>query len=109
MNTAITVPGNTADTFLVHFFGGGLADERYVVDRFKAHADGDIRPWPGGEPAKGRGRQAAKRVTATLKAVKAMRPTRTEIIVCTGLRTRGGQQLWGDLAASLWPDRKQRG
>ena len=38
-----------------------------------------------------------------------MRPTRTEIIVCTGLRTRGGQQLWGDLAASLWPDRKQRG
>ena len=108
MNTAITVPGNTADTFLVHFFGGGLADERYVVERFKAHADGDIRPWPGEAPATGKGRRA-KRVTATLKAVKAMRPTRTEIIVCTGLRTRGGQQLWGDLAASLWPDRKQRG
>ena len=51
MNTAITVPGNTADTFLVHFFGGGLADERYVVERFKAHADGDIRPWPGGRSA----------------------------------------------------------
>ena len=98
MNTAITVPGNTADTFLVHFFGGGLADERYVVERFKAHADGDIRPWPGEAPATGKGRRA-KRVTATLKAVKAMRPTRTEIIVCTGLRTRGGQQLWGDYAA----------
>ena len=27
-----------------------------------------------------------------------MRPARTEIIVCTGLRNRGGQQLWGDLA-----------
>ena len=25
-----------------------------------------------------------------------MRPARTEIIVCTGLRTRGDQQLWGD-------------
>ena len=82
MSTAIAVPGNTADTFLVHFFGGGLADERYVVERFKAHADGDIRPWPGEAPAKGRGRRA-KRVTAALKAVKAMRPTRTEIIVCT--------------------------
>ena len=44
MSTAIAVPGNTADAFLVHFFGGGLADERYVVARFKAHADGDIHP-----------------------------------------------------------------
>ena len=108
MNTAIAVPGNTADTFLVHFFGGGLADERYVVERFKAHADGDIRPWPGEAPAKGKGRRA-KRVTATLKAVKEMRPTRTEIIICTGLRTRGGQQLWGVYAAGLLCDRKQRG
>ena len=109
MNTAIAVPGNTADTFLVHFFGGGLADERYVVERFKAHADGDIRPWPGEAPPKGGGRRAAKRVTATLKAVKEMRPACTEIIICTGLRTRGGQQLWGVVAAGLLCDRKQRG
>ena len=93
---------------LVHLFGAGLADERYVVERFKAHADGDIRPWPCEAPAKGKRRGAAKRVTATLKAVKEMRPTRTEIIVCSGLRTRGGQQLWGDLATSLWHDRRQR-
>ena len=106
MSTAIAVPGNTADTFLVHFFGGGLADERYVVERFKAHADGDIRPWPGEAPATGR---RAKRVTATLKAVKEMRPARTEIIICTGLRTRGGQQLWGVYAAGILCDRKQRG
>ena len=108
MNTAITVPRNTADTFLVHFFGGGLADERYVVERFKALADGDIRPWPGEEPAKGKGRRA-KRVTATLKAVKEMRPACTEIIICTGLRTRGGVQVWGSIAAGLLCDRKQRG
>ena len=38
------MPDNTASTFLVHLFGGGLADDRYVVERFKAHADGDIRP-----------------------------------------------------------------
>jgi len=33
MTTAMAIPGNTADTFLVHFFGGGLADDRYVVER----------------------------------------------------------------------------
>ncbi len=38
-----------------------------------------------------------------------MRPARTEIIVCTGLRTRGGQQLWGSVAAGLFCDRRQRG
>ena len=108
MDTAIAVPDNTADTFLVHFFGSGLADERYVVERFKAHADGDICPWPGEEPPKGKGWRA-KRVTATLEAVKKMRPTRTEIIVCTGLRTRGGQQLWGNLVTSLWHYSRQCG
>ena len=36
MTTAMAMPGNTASTFLVHFFGGGLADERYVVERFGA-------------------------------------------------------------------------
>ena len=93
MNTAISTSGNTADTFLVHFFGGGLADERYVVERFKAHPDGDIRPWPGEAPPKNG--QRAKRAIATRKAVMEMRPACTEIIICTGLRTRGGQQLWG--------------
>ena len=27
-----------------------------------------------------------------------MRPARTEIIICTGLRIRGGVQIWGDIA-----------
>ncbi|GEM_PF-6562178 len=60
MNAAMAVPGNTAATFLVHFFGSGLADEKYVVERFKAHADGDIRPWTGETPAKGKGRRAKR-------------------------------------------------
>ena len=35
-------------------FGGGLADERYVVERFQAMADGDIRRAPGDQtPATG--------------------------------------------------------
>lgn len=107
MSTAIAMPGNTASTFLVHLFGGGLADDRYVVERFKAHADGDIRPWPGEAPAKKR--RKAKRVTATLTEVRELRPARTEIIVCTGLRTRCGMQIWGATATSLFCDRKQRG
>ena len=50
MHAAIAMPGNTAATFLVHFFGSGFEDERYVVERFQALADGDIRRMPGDEP-----------------------------------------------------------
>ena len=39
MSAAIPIPGNTADTFLVHFFGGGLSDERYAVERFREAAE----------------------------------------------------------------------
>ena len=108
MSTAIAIPGNTADTFLVHFFGGGLADERYVVERFKARADGDIVPAPA-EALAAKGRRKTKHTTATLKAVREMRPACTEIIICTGLKTRGGMQVWGSIAAGLLCDRKQKG
>ena len=33
MTTAIAIPGNTTSTFLTHFFGSGLVDDRYVVER----------------------------------------------------------------------------
>ena len=108
MNTAITLPGNTASTFLTHFFGSGLADERYVVERFKAMADGDIRRSPAVELPKKTGRKA-RRVTATLKAVQAMRPASTEIIICTGLSIKGGVQIWGSIATGLLCDRRQKG
>ena len=71
MATAMAMSGNTAAAFLVHFFGGGLEDERYVVERFKAMADGEIRRMPGDGAAK-KGRKA-RCVTATLKAVKETR------------------------------------
>ena len=70
MATAMAMPGNTAATFLTHLFGSGLADDRYVVERLRAMADGDIRIWPGDEPATTRkGRHKARGVTATQKAV----------------------------------------
>ena len=106
MTAAIAFPGNTASTFLTHFFGSGLADERYVVERFKALACGDIRRVASEEPtATKKGKRRARRATATLNEVKELRPARTEIIICTGLRVRGGIQLWGDIATSMFRKR----
>ena len=108
MTAAMAMPGNTADTFVVHFFGTGLTDDRYVVERFRARADGDIVPAPA-EAFAATDRRKAKRTTATLKSVREMRPARAEIIICTGLKTRGGWQLWGSIAAGILCDRKQKG
>ena len=96
-----------ARTYLTHLFGSGLEDDRYVVERFKAMVDGNIRRIDPEAPRNRRRRKAGP-VTASLSSVKAMRPARTEIIVCTGLRTRGGVQMWGDVATGLFHDRKQR-
>ena len=87
-------PGPEASTFLTHLFGRGLEDERYEVKRYKS-ADGDIRPLPPEEPRNGARRR--KRVTASRRAVREMRPARDELIVCTGIRVPGsGLQLWGE-------------
>ena len=108
MTAALAMPGNTADTFLVHFFGTGLADDRYVVERFRARADGDIVPAPAEALAEKTGRKA-KHTVVSRKQAEAMRPDRTEIIICTGLITRGGRQAWGSVAAGLLCDRRQKG
>ena len=98
-----------ATTFLTHIVGLGLADKRYVVQRFKSMLDGDIRPVEAEAPKGGRQRKA-KHVLATLKEVKEMRPGRNEIIVCTGLRLRNcGVQYWDALATGLFHDRRQKG
>ena len=98
-----------ARTYLVHNFGNGLdGEDRFVVERFKALIDGDIRPVHPEAP-KTKHRRRAKRMVVSRKEAEAIRPARTEIIVCTGLRTRGGRQYWGDLATSMFHDRRQKG
>ena len=109
MSAAIAMPGNTTATFLTHFFGSGLADDTYVVERFRAMLDGDIRRCPNEAPAAKKGRRKAKYPTASRTAVQAMRPERNEVIVCTGLKTRGGVQYWGSVSTGLLCDRKQKG
>ena len=82
-------PRGDAQTFLTHFVGGGLDDERYVVQRFVSRANGDIVP---------------------LKAVEKMRPARDEIIIATGVKHRGsGVQIWGWRAMGIFTDRRQKG
>ena len=88
-------------------FGRGLEEDRYVVERFKSMTNGDIRPVSADGPGK-KGRRKARRTTVSLKAVKEMRPGRDEIIICTGVTIKGGAQIWGDLATSLFVERKQR-
>ena len=74
MSMAMALPGNSDSTFLTHLLARGLEDERYVVERFQAMADGDIRRLPG-DAAPAKGRRNAKRTIATVKAVKEMRPS----------------------------------
>ena len=75
MNTAIALPGNSDRTFLTHLLARGLEDDRYVVERFQALADGDIRRMPGEEPAKN-GRRKAKRATVAPRRVAQHQPER---------------------------------
>ena len=106
MQTINARPGN-ARTFLIHMFGRGLEDDRYVVERFMSMTNGDIHPLNADKPAK-KGRRKARRTTVSRRAVKEMRPGRDEIIICTGVTIKGGIQYWGVFATSLFVERKQR-
>ena len=100
-----------ATTFLTHYFGGCLIDEGrcYVVERFKAMANGEIRRWPGEAPAAKKSRNRPKPEVASVDEVRELRPAYKEIIVCTGLGTRAGVQFWGWWAAcSIFGDRRQK-
>ena len=39
-----------AQTFLVHLFGRGLDDERYLVETYRSLPSGEIRPVEAGQP-----------------------------------------------------------
>ena len=99
-----------AETYLVHFFGGGLVDpgECYAVERFKAHADGDIRRWPAAPSTRTNGRTRQVPEIASVDEVRELRPAYNEIIVCTGLGTRSGVQFWGAATCSMFARRRRR-
>ena len=108
MQTAIA-PRGDARTYLTHFVGGGLDDERYVVEKFRSLANGDIVPVHA-DGAKSNGRRKARGTIVPLKAVEQMRPARDEIIIATGVKLRNcGVQLWGWRSLGIFTDRRQRG
>ena len=102
-------PRGDARTYLTHFVGGGLDDDRYVVQRFRSLASGDIVPVRA-DVTKQKGRSKARGTFVPLKAVEKMRPARDEIIIATGVKLRDcGVQLWGWRSLGLFVDRRQTG
>ena len=90
-----------AQTFLVHLFGRGLDDERYVVEKYRSHPNGEIEPVQAEQP-RTQGRRRPRRTIVSRKAVREMRPERDQIIVCTGVKLAGsGVQLYGWQATGL--------
>ena len=89
-------PPASARTWLTHAFGCGLdGEDRFTVERFRTMLDGDVRSTRP-EPPEAKGRRQAKHPVITRKEIEALRPARTEIIICTGLRTRGGWLIYGE-------------
>ena len=90
-----------SQTFLVHLFGRGLEDNRYVVEKYRSRPDGQIKPIEPEQPGT-KGRRRPRRKIVSREAVREMRPERDEIIVCTGVKlARSGMQLWGISASGL--------
>ena len=89
--------------------GGGLDDERYVIQRYLSRADGDIVPVDA-NGIKPKGPRKPRPAIASLRAVKRMRPARDEIIIATGIKLRNcGVQLWGWRAMGIFVERRQKG
>ncbi len=106
---AVIAPRGDARTFLTHFVGSGLDDDRYVVEKFRSLANGNIVPVPA-DGTKPKSRRKVRRTIVPLKAVEKMRPARDEIIIATGVKLRDcGVQLWGSRATGLFVNRRQRG
>ena len=97
-----------AHTFLVHLFGRGLDDERYVVEKYRSLPGGEIRPVEVGQP-KTKGNRRPRRKIVSRKTVRELQPERDEIIVCTGVKLAGsGVQLYGWQATGLLAARYAR-
>ncbi len=108
MQTALA-PRGDARTFLTHFVGGDLEDDRYVVETFRSLANGEIVPVQAGG-TKPKGRRRARGTILPRKAVETMGPARDEIIIATGVKLRNcGVQLWGWRSLGIFADRRQKG
>ncbi|MDE0049822.1 MAG: hypothetical protein OXO52_08570 [Rhodospirillales bacterium] len=91
-----------AQTYLVHVFGQGLEGDRYVIEKYRSLADGQIRAVEAEQPG-AKARRSRRRNIMSAGAVKKLRPERNEIIVCTALNLKGsGIQYWGIRATEIF-------
>ena len=106
---AALAPRGDSRTYLTHFVGSGLDDDRYVIQHYLSRANGDIVPVDD-DGARPKGRRRARPGIVSLKALEDLRPARDEIIVATGVNLRDcGLQLWGWRAMGLFVERRQKG
>ena len=94
MQTVIA-PRGDARTFLTHFVGGGLDDDRYAVQRFRSVANGDIVPVHA-DGTRPKGRRKARPTIASLKAAEKMRPARRTLLPLLPGRQRGTRSETAD-------------
>ena len=97
-----------AQTYLVHVFGRGLEGDRYVIEKYRSLADGQIHAVEAEQPGS-RARRGKRRTIMSAGAVKKLRPERDEIIVCTALDLKAsGIQYWGIGATGIFAARHAR-
>ena len=76
-----------AQTYLVHVFGRGLEGDRYVIEKYRSLADGQIHLVEAEQPGTN-GRRGERRTIISAGAVKRLRPERD-----TSQRERGFDPL----------------
>ena len=108
MQAALTPRGDSR-TYLTHFVGSGLDDNRYIVQRYLSRANGDIVAVDD-DGARPKGRRRARPRIVSLKVLENLRPARDEIIIASDVNLRDcGLQLWGWRAMGIFVERRQRG
>ena len=89
---AALAPRGDARTFLTHFTGSGLDDDRYVIQRYLSRADGDIVPVEvGGARPKGR-RKARLAIVSLERLVGPLPAGRTAERRAAGLCPKCGKR-----------------
>ena len=73
---AALAPRGDARTYLTHFVGDGLEDDRYIVETYRSLANGEIIPVHA-DGSRPRGRRKALGRILPLKAVEKLRPRAT--------------------------------
>ena len=91
-----------ADPTWCTYSGRGLEGDRYVIEKYRSLADGQIHPIEAEQPGI-KGRRSKRRTIMSAGAVKKLRPERDEIIVCTALNLKAsGIQYWGIGATGIF-------